>query len=375
MVLEAEAVAGKRTAFSVIDCDVHPIIAGPIGVIFPYLATSWQRRLDPYRNSEIYGPLPGRGAHWAPGVGRADATPPDGGPAGSDPAFLKAQHLDAHNIEAAVLLNIQASRVSGFTNPDDAAAVAHGYNEALADKWLSSDRRLRLAMNVAPQDPQLAAAEIRAFGRRPGVVGVWMPVLNISLGDRHYYPIYEAAVEMALPIVLHSNGTQGTIYGGPTFALGNPTSEAEKHSQLMEFGISGVSSLVFEGVFERYKELRFVFTEYGWTWLAALLWRMDETWKPSRKLVPWVRRPPSEYVFDHIRLTSQPALDPPTQKHLEFMLDIINADRTLLYSSDYPHWDADEPEFPFRNLPLDRQQRLMHDNAAAVYTRIGEEPF
>jgi uncharacterized protein len=361
---------GMRTAFGVIDCDVHPIIPGPIGVIFPYISTAWQRRLDPYRNAEIYGPLPGRGAHWAPGIGRADATPPDGGPAGSDPTFLRKQHLDAHNIEAALLLNIQGARVSQFTNPDDAAAVAHGYNEALMDKWISSDSRLRLAMIVAPQDPQLAAAEIRSFGRRAGVVGVWMPLLGMSLGDRHYYPIYEAACEMSLPIVLHSNGTQGTLFGGPSYAMGIPTSEAEKHCGNMEIAIAGVSSLIFEGVFERYPALKFVFTEFGWTWLTPLVWRMDETWKPARKLIPWVRRPPSEYVLDHIRVTSQPALDPPSQKYLNWVLEMMHAEVVMLYSSDYPHWDADEPEFPFRNQPEELQRKLMRDNATAVYTRL-----
>jgi uncharacterized protein len=227
---------------------------------------------------------------------------------------------------------------------------------------------------VAPQDPQLAAAEIRDFGRRSGVVGVWMPFLEMSLGDRHYYPIYESAIEMGLPIVFHSHGTQGTLQGGPHFALGIPSTEAEKHVNLMTFGIAGITSLIFQGVFERYPGLKVVFTEFGWTWLTPLLWRMDEQWKPSRRLVPWVKRSPSEYVFDHVRLTSQPALDPPNQKQLEWMLEMMNADQVMLYSSDYPHWDADEPEYPFRNLPEARQRKLMHDNAAAVYTRISEKP-
>ena len=41
----------------------------------------------------------------------------------------------------------------------------------------------------------------------------------------------------------------------------------------------------------------------GW---PALLWRLDAYWKALRSEVPWVKRPPSEYVREHVRLASQP---------------------------------------------------------------------
>jgi predicted TIM-barrel fold metal-dependent hydrolase len=40
----------------------------------------------------------------------------------------------------------------------------------------------------------------------------------------------------------------------------------------------------------------------------------------------------------------------------------------LVFASDYTHWDADDPDeaFPVA-LPADLQQRIYHDNAAALY--------
>ena len=42
--------------------------------------------------------------------------------------------------------------------------------------------------------------------------------------------------------------------------------------------------------------------ESGFTWLPAHLWRFDKEWRNLRRLVPWVKRPPSEYVREHVRV-------------------------------------------------------------------------
>jgi predicted TIM-barrel fold metal-dependent hydrolase len=46
---------------------------------------------------------------------------------------------------------------------------------------------------------------------------------------------------------------------------------------------------------------------------------------------------------------------------------MINAPGNVMYSSDYPHWDFDNPRMTLQFLPKEWKQRIFHDNAAALY--------
>lgn len=66
-----------------------------------------------------------------------------------------------------------------------------------------------MAMVVSPHHPVGAAEEIRRFGPTRGVVAIWLPVLNILMGKPYYYPLYQAAEEQDLAILMHPNGQEG----------------------------------------------------------------------------------------------------------------------------------------------------------------------
>jgi predicted TIM-barrel fold metal-dependent hydrolase len=131
-----------------------------------------------------------------------------------------------------------------------------------------------------------------------------------------------------------------------------------------------VTSLIMEGVFERYRDLKVVLIESGFGWLPALGWRLDKHWKRMRDEVPHLRRAPSEYIREHIWVTTQPMEEAESPEHLIDVMSWIGLDR-ILFSSDYPHWDFDDP---FRALPpslTDAQRRNIYaGNAKALY-RLG----
>src|SRR6185312_9906533 len=106
--------------------------------------------------------------------------------------------------------------VARMANPDEMAVLTAGFNDYFIEEWLPRDRRFRLAIGANAKDPQLAAAEVRRSGQRPGVASVFVPLVNILLGDRHYYPIYEAAEELGLPITIHVGAGEGEYQGAPT---------------------------------------------------------------------------------------------------------------------------------------------------------------
>ena len=79
-----------------------------------------------------------------------------------------------------------------------------------------------------------------------------------------------------------------------------------------------------------------------------------------------MKRLPSEYVWEHVHFTTQPLVDPPKAELLA-MCAMIHAERTLLFSSDYPHWDFDDPLTALNTLPPEMRRRIVAENAIETY--------
>ena len=82
--------------------------------------------------------------------------------------------------------------------------------------------------------------------------------------------------------------------------------------------------------------------EAGFGWAPSLSWRLDKSFERLHSEVPHLKRKPSEYIRDHIFWTTQPMEDPERRDHLFDVIDWIGWDK-LLFATDYPHWDFDEP--------------------------------
>jgi predicted TIM-barrel fold metal-dependent hydrolase len=364
---------------SLVDCDVHPHLRGGLEDLAPYLSRSWQHRIGigahDGASTKRYGDqvsIPRNLLYVNPaGVLRRDAIPPDGSVPASDPSFVSSHLLEAHGISRAVLLGGEVLGLGAMPNADIAAVVASAYNEWLAEVWLAADHRYRAAIVVAPQDPSQAVKEIRRVGGRQGFVTVLMPLTNLLMGDRHLYPIYEAAVDLGLSVTVHPNSAEAIFRTGPSLAGGPPTYYVEWHTGLSQVFHANVTSLVCHGVFERFPTLKVVITEGGFAWLPDVLWRLDKNVKGLRDEVPWIRRLPSEYIFEHVRFTSQPFIEPRRPEHLHALCDIVRADQTLMFSSDYPHWDFDDPARALSWLPEHVARRVRAENAIDLYgTRL-----
>jgi uncharacterized protein len=150
-------------------------------------------------------------------------------------------------------------------------------------------------------------------------------------------------------------------------AGGTATYYVEWHTALSQIFQANVISLVCHGVFERFPQLRLVIAEGGFAWLPDVMWRLDKDWEALRDEVPWVKRRPSEYVVDNVRLTTQPIVEPREREHLTAMLDMVCAERTLLFSSDYPHWDFDNPLRALNALPAALRDRVRAESALELY--------
>src|SRR3954466_8263416 len=132
-----------------------------------------------------------------------------------------------------------------------------------------------------------------------------------------------------------------------------------------------VTSMIMEGIFERWPELKIVLIECGFGWLPALGWRLDKHWKRLKDEGPPLRKAAAENIREHFWVTTQPMEETENPDQLIEVMNWIGMDR-IMFSSDYPHWDFDDP---FVSLPptlTDEQRRKIYSgNARALYRLDG----
>lgn len=347
----------ETKSLPIIDCDLHNVVPS-YKTLLPYLPTYWREIVE---QSDLKGPGPylDTPSHLV----HPDTKPEDGSPAGSQLDRLQRQALDRWSVEYGILNCAYA--VESVHHPYGAAAFASAVNEWQVAEWLEPEPRLRASLVVPSQNPDLAAQEIHRLGSHPGFVQVFLPVRSEHLyGNRHYHPIYKAAVDHDLVIGLHVGGA---TWAPPT-SSGWPSFYLEEYAGMSHIFQSHVLNMITEGIFEEFPSLRVALIASGVTWLPALMWRLDKEWKGLRRDIPWVKRPPSEYIHQHLRLTVAPLDIPPHITHLQQIFDQFDSDNLLMFSTDYPFNYFHHPSecLPL-DLPTTPKRKIMADNARQFY--------
>jgi predicted TIM-barrel fold metal-dependent hydrolase len=351
-----EPMPGDTVEVRLVDADVHPTPRSK-DELRSYLAEPWRSRPPQgYEDPSLYLP-------WGAGV-RADSRPAEG-PAGSDRELLERQLLNDAAVDYAMLLPI----VRGYNNPDVEAALAAATNAWMADTWLgpwNDHGRYRASINVCADHPEDAVREIERWAGHPWFAQVRVNTYtDAAFGNERYHPIYAAASRHGLPVCVHFSKSVGVKMATP---VGHARSYFEVHSMMALNYAAQLVSLIMEGVFARFPSLTFVFVEGGFSWLLPLLWRMDNAWSHLKDEVPLVSRKPSEYVRDNVRFTTQPIEEPPDVRDLLRTYDLVGADSLLMFSTDYPHWDFDNPQqIAFRRMPDALRDKVMFQTALDVY--------
>jgi uncharacterized protein len=348
---------------SIVDCDIHPAFRTPKD-LHPFLPQRWRDHMATFGEHLRHGlsgqlPFP---RMMAAGM-RLDAFPEEG-PPGSDLALMRRQHLDPNGVACGMLMPLSRGGMEE-RNLDYAAALAHAVNEWQLEAWIRPEPRLRAGLVVPQEDTAFAVQEIESRADNPAFVQILIsPRASDPLGHRRYWPIYAAAERVGRPIALHVQGYSGGHASTPS---GWPTYYMQEHYAMTGNMQGTVASLVFEGVFERFPGLKVVLIEGGFAWAPALCWRMDKAWQRLRSETPHVKRPPSEYVREHVWFTTQPIEEPEHPEHLADIMEWVGWDR-LMFSTDYPHWDFDDPQQVFRfKVADDKKAMVLRDNAKALY--------
>lgn len=342
----------------IIDCDVHNAVPS-IDALFPFMPARWQDYCLEH-GVETLAPN-----YYPPGLALSarPGSRPEGKPAGSDPALVRAHVLDGAKSEIAILNCLYA--IQPIHNEDWAVVMARALNDWQDEVWLRTDRRFRASIVVPTQNPLRAAEEIERLGEHSGFVQVLLLAFSaMPLGKRHYWPIFDAAARHRIPVAIHP----GIAGGNPLLPVGWPSYYIEDYAAAAQVFQAQLVSLVCEGVFQQYPALMVILLESGVTWLPSLMWRLDKNWKGLRREIPWLAQLPSETVREHVRLSAQP-FDGPDDNTLALqVLDHVGSVELLLFASDYPHWHHRDMEASLlRHLSRAEREQVLERNAQQIY--------
>ena len=359
---QASLAASSKSTLGPIDTDVHEILpSGRIDELIPYLPDHWKRYVTDFGFSGPPNPLP-----WTRAPARVRAEWQIAGAAqGSDPDKFIADLFDGLGVAAGILNNVAMS-VSAMRGAFElAAAVATAYNDYSIEHWLEKDPRLFGSVYVVAQDPAQAAREIDRVGSHPKIVQVFLPIVSDrQYGQRQYWPIYDAAVRNDLVIAFHHGSDLTGVFGFPNYF-------SEWHTTVLPAAVSAqIGSLLFNGVFDRYPTLKVCCLESGFGWMPSLMFRADHQRRQFREEIPWVKHKPSELLREHVRMATQPMEDYDARQLMQVM-DLMGSEDMIMFSSDYPHYDAD---LPARSLPSglshNVRDKIMRENALMTYPKL-----
>ena len=346
---------------TIVDCDVH-LTPRSGEELLSYVPAADRSKLGARRGTnkrEAYT------QYWDPR--RLDSYGTPGLPAGSEPDLVHKQLFDEAGVDLAMIL----AQTRCTLDPELNAVLCRASNAWLADTWLgqwNGEGRYYGSINVSVDDPIAAAREIEEWAGHP----LYKQVLighysDRPLGHTQYDPIWEAAARHGLPVVMHFSVNAADELGA------TPVGRFQTHVDYHSIGFALTYSAHFmswlcSGLFDRYPDLKFVLVEGGFLWHRAMLARLRRQWSRLRDELPLRGSDPLQYVLDHVRFTTQPIEESENPRHVAKMFEITDADKILMFSTDYPHFDFDAPDraLPPGLSPATRQ-RIMADNAIEFY--------
>jgi uncharacterized protein len=174
----------------------------------------------------------------------------------------RVRHMDELGVETQVLYPTYLLAAPS-DNPDVEHAMYRSYNRWLAEKTSESNGRLRWVVMPPLRSMDQAIKELR-FGKEHGAVGVFKRAVECGgkgIHDRSFFPLYEEAMRLDLPICIHVGGenfNRSAAAGGKLGLSVNPA-------------IGCFAALAISGTTDRFPSLRFAVIEAMASWIPYVI--------------------------------------------------------------------------------------------------------
>lgn len=294
----------------------------------------------------------------------------DGCPLASYDPSARAKMLDEWGVDKGVLFPTIGILPFPTKDMDLANAYCRAYNTWQQEFFESIPNRVVPIALVNWYDVEEAERELQRCVKA-GFRGLFIPPETIDghrPGTAHFDPLWRICDEANIPgcfhVIVRFEGAAipfrewhgGAVPLGPTFSFGiGPTGQL----------IPAMTSVVLDGLFDRYPGVKVVSVEAGCGYAAYLMDRLDEKyhffdWASSLKMKP------SEYIQRNCYFVAEPE-----ERTIGAMLELVGRDH-ILWGSDYPHIDSrlDARELingSLKNLSAGLQSRVLGENAQELF--------
>lgn len=275
--------------------------------------------------------------------------------------------MDHVGVDKCIILSHRMLSFARLAGEDARQVVlANGYTDYMLERIVDPDAGIYTMIPVPYRDPEAAVALVDRVADEPGVVGLTFvtPGVEPPLGNRKYDVIYEAAESAGLPVVFHGGGASLDY-----FYINGYEKFIETHTLgFMLNNAAQLTSVVVQGVPEKFPDLDIVFQESGLFWVPTMMHRLDAEYMKRQSEAPLLQKRPSKYMQEFYYGT-QPMEQPLNPTHLEYVFEMIGGPDRLMYTSDYPHWDYDPPSVITKQSFLSdaEKSQILGGNAEAVF--------
>ena len=221
-------------------------------------------------------------------------------------------------------------------------AVADAHNRMMTD-FCKVDARLLATAYVPLEDFVLAekiAREAIALGAKALLIPSWCPQAH-SPSHVGLFPVWAMAQEAGIPVLMHVGGEDrlNPVYKEnglppvPDFHGGDDNFTSVSYMPIPHSAMQTLATLIFDGVFDRFPNLKWGAIELGAAWLPGWMRSMDSAahaFMRNEDRLQNLSDKPSEIVRRQLRVAPYP--------HEDAGWIIANSgEETCLFSTDFPH--------------------------------------
>jgi predicted TIM-barrel fold metal-dependent hydrolase len=276
------------------------------------------------------------------------------------------EDMDVEGIQAAVSFPSAAMAFGwGIENTDLGIAACRAYNNFLMEYCAYHPDRLKGAAALPLQDPSAAAEELRRCVAG-GLVAAFVPphYRGQYLDHPRYAPIYRAAQELDVPLMVHATtGTQLSPAAGAerfdrffyTHTISHPFEQ-----------MLAMLAIIGGGVLEEFPSLRVGFLEAGAGYVPYWLERIDEHYEHYPKDSTPMTMSATEYFQRQCFVSCEGE-----ERELPHAIEVLGAER-ILWASDYHHFDS---EFPGAVAALADRRDISEADKDAIFERSARALF